>query len=227
MSKTGIIIPVKRESRRLKDKNFLKVGNDYLLTRAIKRAVDSKLGDVIISTDDPVVVSNIVIEQQLKCSFSMHRLKDSFYKHGVRMWKTVLETAKDYNLDTIIITLVTSPFCTSDHLVRAYQLFINKGRKPVMSIKKANVDPCTLCSLSTKNKKMETYMDFNKIGMYKNSYVSNGAVYICDTKDLEKNQDQYCDNLVGYIMDEISSVDINTKLDLEFANFLIEKGYAK
>ena len=52
ISKTIIIIPAKGQSKRLPGKNKKLLDGFTLVEYAIKRAVESGLGDVVISSDD-------------------------------------------------------------------------------------------------------------------------------------------------------------------------------
>ena len=48
-----------------------------------------------------------------------------------------------------------------------------------------------------------------------NTYISNGAIYIIKVDEFLRNDSFYSDKTISYLMDEITSMDIDTKEDLE------------
>ena len=54
-------------------------------------------------------------------------------------------------------------------------------------------------------------------------YTVNGALYIAKTKWLKQNQSFHALETLGYLMPAERSTDIDTPLDLEFANWLVER----
>ena len=56
-------------------------------------------------------------------------------------------------------------------------------------------------------------------------YKINGAIYMAKTQVLLKNKNWYTDRTMPYIMDELSSIDIDTKIDFKFAEFLMKEKY--
>lgn len=53
----------------------------------------------------------------------------------------------------------------------------------------------------------------------------NGAIYICKTETLLKNGSLYSENTIPYIMDKVTSVDIDDINDFGFAEYLMKEGY--
>ena len=58
---------------------------------------------------------------------------------------------------------------------------------------------------------------------YKNLYELNGAIYVINVKSLKKGPVSNFKRILKYVMDDISSLDIDTPLDWEFAETIIEK----
>jgi CMP-N,N'-diacetyllegionaminic acid synthase len=56
-------------------------------------------------------------------------------------------------------------------------------------------------------------------------YEINGSVYIFDRDHLVNAKSLHCEREKVYVMDEISSVDIDREIDFKFIEFLIESDY--
>ena len=70
-----------------------------------------------------------------------------------------------------------------------------------------------------KNTKFSNRQDLNEL------YLPNGAIYICRLKNFKNNF--YTNRIMYFLMDELSSIDIDNKNDLDFVrkNAKILKGY--
>lgn len=58
-------------------------------------------------------------------------------------------------------------------------------------------------------------------------YIPNGAIYIYDVKTLLKNKDLFPERTIPFIMDRISSIDIDDHTDLRIAEIFIGERYEK
>jgi CMP-N,N'-diacetyllegionaminic acid synthase len=58
-------------------------------------------------------------------------------------------------------------------------------------------------------------------------YEINGSVYIFDRDHLIDAKSLHCEREKIFVMDEVSSVDIDREIDFKFIEFLIESGYFK
>jgi len=235
-----IVIPAKGISKRLPGKNLLKLGGVFgektLTDIAAARAMESGLGKVVVSTDSDEVfddlagwvrseLANTVSQQKVDYSrppylHVMRRPKD-LCKEDTRAWEVCLSVVADTNIaDTLIMTLPTSPFCTSTHIRQAYDLFLLNDRKPVMSVCKVNFNPDTIGVIKHCNKDGFYPYRLNKCwsqGLFERSYIppyiSNGAVWVVDVNELIEKKEQYIDGTIAFEMDEIESINIDTNLD--------------
>lgn len=229
-----IVIPAKEHSRRLPNKNMLTIGGVFggkpLFRIAIDRAVEANIGDVVVSTDSLYMVGYFK-EVSFICDnfqYDIMRVKrpPELCSDNTRAWEVCLHAIAEVNsligknYNTLIMTLPTSPFCTADDIRNAYKMFVDNDRKPVMSVTKVNFNPETLARMDDNNVLFPYVLDSWDQGIsgdLKKVYLSNGAVFICDVDDLIKSKEQYFGNMLGYEMDEVSGLDVNTKLDLAVA----------
>lgn len=226
-SNIAIVIPAKGKSRRLPGKNMLHIGDKTLVQRAVERSIECQLGRVIVSTDSNKIIDDI--SEYAAHGIHLHRREPGEKTEKARAWEVCLEAVDGmmdvcgWKYDTLIITLPTSPFCTSSDMLAVYYMFIDNDRKPVMSVSKLGFNVNTIAQ------KFDAYgdrlfpNDFQFIGSWcrnvvesgveKNNFISNGAIYICDIEMLRKAKEQYVNGLLGYEMDGYRGMDINTRFD--------------
>ena len=58
---------------------------------------------------------------------------------------------------------------------------------------------------------------------YSKMYTLNGALYLSTKKSILKNKSLFSPSTIGYVMPEEYSIDIDTNLDWEIAEFLMNK----
>ena len=58
---------------------------------------------------------------------------------------------------------------------------------------------------------------------YPDLYTVNGALYLSSKKSISLNKSLFSSTSLGYIMSERDSIDIDTELDWEIAEFLMKK----
>ena len=68
---------------------------------------------------------------------------------------------------------------------------------------------------------MQNIIDNRQVN--KEYYIPNGAIYILDYEVLKKDRTYYTNNTVTYIMSNEESIDIDTKYEFEFAEFLARR----
>jgi len=231
--KVLIVIPAKGTSRRLPGKSLLQIGGRSLVEIAAERAVTSKIGEVVVSTESDLVY-DVLRTSNVGSFIDVIKRPQSLCGDDIRVWEVLVDVLNFYEGEgytTVMMTLPTSPFCLPTHMIAAYEMFFNNGRKPVMSVTKVDFNPNTL---------MEKYFGDNtlvplrgsvnwkpslvKAGQDKVIYKSNGAVWICDVAELREKKEQYIDGMLGYEMGKVTGLDIDTDLDFLLAKTIWEMG---
>jgi len=214
-------IPAKGNSRRLPRKNVQTVGGKELVLRAIEGAVESDCFDKIIvsSNDDEVLnlakaagVTPLLRESEL-CAEDV-RAKDVFKKH--------LNEGQSY--DSVTMLMPTCPLRTSQHIKEAYHKFISLNAKTLVSVTEFEFNPGMAMKIES-DKLAPFYSDkfkWDREDAFSVGYHMNGAVFIADYDYLMKYTTFVESQTAPYIMDKMSSIDIDTPDDLILANFYWE-----
>lgn len=219
----GLIV-ARKNSKGLKNKHLLKLGNKKCIEWTFEEAKKCKnLDHCILSTDSKEIIK-ISKKYQVDAPFvrpTKYSKDTSSIYDVIKHAKKFLQNKK-YKFDLIVLLQGSSPLRKFHHIDSSIKLF------------KKNIDICkTLISVSEadeKNywilKKKNKYVKFafnqnNSFRRQNNSkvYLPNGAIFISKFKSIKNF---YTNKTMFYVMNKKSSVDIDTLED-----FKVAKSYIK
>ena len=221
------IIIARKDSKRLRGKNNLKINGVSLIIRAINSVIKSKIFDIIIlSTDDPKILK---LKNKFK-EIKFIKRKKSLAKDNTKAISVVLDIIKNYkSYLSVSLFLPTCPFRDSTDIKKAFKIF-KKNNKTTISVTNYEFPPEFAIIRNGKNfspipnspllKNKTRSQDFN------NYMRPNGAIYISLIKNLLKKKNFYSKKMNVYKMSRIKSIDIDTNIDYELAK-IISKNYEK
>lgn len=145
-------------------------------------------------------------------------------QHALRFCEEEYNTSYDIVLDLD----PTAPIRSPRDLDRALNEFVRTNAKVLYSVTEAKKNPYfNMVEISADGnahlskvleKEYFRRQDAPKV------YSINGSIYIYDRNHLIDAKSLHCDRERIYIMDEISSVDIDREIDFEFIEFLLKSG---
>ena len=221
------IIPARSGSKGLKDKNIKKLAGIPLIAYAIKAAYRADIFDeVFVSTD-----SNEYADIAKKYHASVPFLRDERYATDTASsWSAVKEAIEQYrllgkNFTAITILQPTSPLRTEEDIQAAYNLFLTKNAKAIVSVCEMEHSPLW-CGTLPKDNSLDGFI----LPEYKEQprqnlpvyYRINGAIYMIDLKKMDLTSiNLYQAGCYAYIMPKSRSVDIDDELDFIVAESII------
>lgn len=221
------IIPARSGSKGLKDKNIRLLNGQPLLKYSIDAAISSNLFDeIMVSTD-----SSIYAEIAKAAGASVPVLRSEVNSSDKASSSNVIIEVLNYykqvgkNFDTFCLLQPTSPLRKAEDIIRAYELFIRKSAKAVVSVCEAEHTPLW-CNVLNEDCSLENFLPVEATGQrqnYKQYYRINGAIYIVDIQQYLEDNNLYVKNCYAYIMNRKNSVDIDTIDDFEYAEYLMLK----
>ncbi|RYU67840.1 acylneuraminate cytidylyltransferase family protein [Aliivibrio finisterrensis] len=223
--KVMAIIPARGGSKRLPRKNVLPLKGKPLIGWTIEAAQQSKYIDtVFVSTDDQEIA-----EVAKQFGVDVPELRPEYLASDIATTQSVifytLETfGKD--VDVALILQPTSPLRTAKHIDEAIEMLINKNAESIVSVTPCEHPPQWANTLPSDGSmgeflRPEAFQRSQDLG---EPYRLNGAIYVYDTIQLkERGEMLYTDKTFAYVMENKKSVDIDTQLDFEYAEFLIRK----
>jgi CMP-N-acetylneuraminic acid synthetase len=219
------IIPARGGSKGIKNKNFVKINNRYLIDYTILEAKKSKLIDkIIISTDSEKIIR---IAKKSKVDFIKRPKLLSQDKTPIYpVIKHVLNFEKRINnfYDYIVILQPTTPLKklfmidsgiklikkkNADTLISVYQV---EDNHPSRMYKKKKIFLIPL----NKKKQWLNRQNLEKI------YHRDGNLYICKTTSLIKNKSIYSSKIIPLILHKKYKLNIDDMYDLKLARKILK-----
>lgn len=227
------IVPARGGSKGLKRKNIKILHDKPLIAWTICEAKKSKYIDkIIVSTDDKEIkrVSEDydveVIDRPYIFATDEASTIDVLL-HGINH----LANHLNYKPDIIVLLQCTSPLRKSTHIDEAIELLIHhqSSSDSLISVIKEEHPPWWLRKINNSGF-LERYFSNTNISRRQDAcelYRPNGAIYIIKTDVLLEKKSFQTERTIPYIMDNESSIDIDTELDFMFADFFIKHLHQK
>lgn len=223
-------IPARGGSKGLPNKNILDLNGKQLIAYTILAAKKSGICDEIMVSTDSEEIANI----SKKFGANIPFIRPSkLASDNSPMMDVIMHTIKWYEnrgkvFDIFLYLQPTSPLRNSSHIKNAFSLFFKKKVDVVVSINKS---PCIKerMGILSKDIKMTNFISSKYEHQNRQDlnhyYELNGAICIAKWDIIKEYNSWYVENSLGYIMKDPYYLDIDTKMDFYFAEFLLEKGY--
>lgn len=210
------VIPVRKGSQGLKNKNLLKIDNKTLIERTINFAIESKLFSRIILTTDYKNINNNKIEYR-------ERPKE-LSKENTTMVEVIKDVIDNCNIskeDNIILLQPTSPFRNKKDLKKVIEQL--RFFESSITVKEVEINTELIFFSKNKNELKTKNIDNKKTNRQFNEikYIPNGNIFGIRVKDFIVNNSFY-GKTIGYVEQFGKyNIDINKKEDLLLAKLYI------
>lgn len=219
------LIPARGGSKRLPRKNVLDLAGKPLIAWTIDAAKKSQYVDrIIVSTDDAEIAT---ISKNYGAMVPFMRpdylASDTASSNDVILH--ALQALNEY-YDLIVVLQPTSPLRNHSHIDHSLEMLIENNAEGIVS-----VTPCEHSPLWSNILPDDGCMD-NFLNEYSNLrsqdlpqyFRLNGALYSFTSESLLQNSGVvYSKHVYAYVISGEHSVDIDSQLDFDFAEFLIKK----
>ena len=219
------IIPARSGSKGLKDKNIMLLKNKPLIAYTIEAAQKANIFDDIIVSTDSSLYQNIAIKSGASAPFL--RPNDlsgdtATSKEAIlHTLKELKKQGKDY--DYFMLLQPTSPLRTAENILESIEVLRKEQANAVVSVCKANHSQDLMMYLQENNCLDGLLKGIPSIRQkQKETYVLNGAIYLCNTSYYLKYENFYEARCYAYIMDKYHSVDIDDIYDFKYAEALFD-----
>ncbi|KGM96428.1 acylneuraminate cytidylyltransferase [Clostridium novyi A str. 4552] len=222
------IIPARGGSKGVYKKNIKLCNGKPLIAYTIEEAKKSKYIDrIIVSTDDNDIAS---IGKKFGAEVPFLRPDEIAGDDtpGITPIIHAINWLKDnegYLPDYVMCLQCTSPLRKVEHIDEAIEKLINLEVDSLVSVCEVEHSPFWMKEIN--NGKMKDFIQTDKNNLYRRQnlptiYRLNGAIYIAKTQKLLQIKNWYTEDTIPYIMDKISSVDIDDEIDFKFGEFLLK-----
>ena len=215
------IIPARGNSKRLPRKNILPFAGKPLVQWSIEAALQCDfISKTVVSSDCPEILSISRLP-----GVDLHERPKTLALDESSSVDVVLDVLKNYEKFSYIVLLQpTSPLRRSADISDAIKCFERSWPlNSLISVCETDYNPI-LTNTLRKNKKMKNF--FNKMQKddeplnSQKHYRINGAIYIISTDIFLENRSFLNEETIAFIMKKEKSIDIDSKLDFEIAEFL-------
>lgn len=224
--KTLFVITARGGSKGIPGKNIKPLGGKPLLHYAIAQArAWAADDDICLSTDD-IAIAESAMRVGLNIPFMR---PDALSTDTAGSYEVLLHALNHYEqtgrqYDALVLLQPTSPFRTAKQIGEAMQLF-SPDVNMVVSVTNSKANPY----YNLFEEDAQGFLHRSKPGNYVRRqdappvYEYNGAIYVINTASLKALPIAAFERVRKYEMDAVSSLDLDTPLDWEFAEFLLER----
>ena len=221
------IIPARSGSKGLKDKNIKLINGKPLIAYAIETAVETGVFDTVHVSTDSEEYADIAKKYGADVPFLR---SEGMSSDTASSWDAVKEVIENYKkigreFENVVLLQPTSPLRDAEDICGAYNLFVERGAKAVVSVCEVDHSPLLSNTLSD-SLSLNGFIDNKasaprqKLSKY---YRLNGAIYMVNIDFLYEDSFLYREGSYAYVMDKRKSIDIDDAFDFELAEFLMSK----
>lgn len=223
------LIPARGGSKGLPGKNIKDLNGKPLIAYTIEAALQAKhITEVIVSTDSEEIAA---VAKEYGANVPFLRPSDLAGDNSKAIdayLYTIERLIAEYNktIEHFVVLLPTSPLRSSKNIDEAIELFWDKQADSVISLTASEHPPTWYKTINASGIVSDFFENSdNSLNRQevKETYIPNGAIYVFNYLFLRESLNYYSDKTYAYIMDTRCSIDIDTQLDFEFAEFLMKR----
>jgi len=231
IKKVLAVILARGGSKGILDKNLSNLNGKPLLYFTISEAKKSSfISNIILSSDSDKIIE-YAHSQNIQTLKRSSVLSSDTTTSEDSLLDAVKKSIDDgLKFDYILLLQPTSPFRKVFHINESIEkIFSDPEINSLVSICKSNINPNLFKKIVGNNYIQPILKGLKKQSYpharqnFNNVYYINGAIYIVKKDFFLKTGSLYDKKNGYYLMNEISSIDIDEPLDLELANYLLQK----
>ena len=215
MKKLTAVIPVRQGSQRVKNKNFRSFAGKSLLEHKIEIVKQLPVDDIIINTDSE---NAIEIAQQYGINYFR---REPYYASSECTNSEYHEyLAKVTEAENILIAQVTAPLIKLETFKEGIDIYFNSNSDSLMSVKDIKE------FIWYKDKPVNYSLDYAPNSQDLPDYFApTFGLILVNREAMLTSRTFICSNPYFYKVSQTESIDIDTSLDFEFAEFLFKQQY--
>jgi len=221
-----VLIPARGGSKGIPGKNIKPLGGKPLIQYTIEAARALFSDEIICVSTDDAKIRETVVALGLHVPFLRpdELATDTAGSYEVMLHAINYYENKGYMPDVLVLLQPTSPFRSSKHIERALALYRN-DIEMVVSVKETTSNPYYVLFEENGDGYLEKSKEatFTRRQDCPTVWEINGAIYVINVESLKSKNISNFKRILKSPMDAADSVDIDTPLDWDFAEFLMSK----
>ncbi len=223
------VITARSGSKGIKDKNIRNLNRKPLIAYTIESALQSQYIDEVMVSTNSENYADIARKFGANVPFLRSEKNSTDTAKSVDVLLEVLDEYKKIGqeFDNVVLLQPTSPLRTCRNLNEAFQLFYDRNADSVVSVCECEHNP-KLSNTLPVDLNLSRFVDSEFIRRRQDLekfYRLNGAIYISKVDVLKEKKSFYGKHSYAYIMEQRESIDIDSELDFEYVEFLVNKFY--
>ena len=221
------IIPARKGSKGILDKNIAVVGGKPLIRWTIECALASPSIERVLVTTDSKEIANIAVEAGADVPFMRPPELARDDTPGIEPILHAVKWIRDNEGLTpryVVVLQPTSPLRAPEDIEAALALAVRRDGDAVVSVVTAERHPYWMKILEP-DERMSNFMSGKEIPFRRQDlpdvYALNGAIYLARTGFLLREGGWYSDETYGYVMPVERSLDVDTPWDLDLADMVL------
>jgi CMP-N,N'-diacetyllegionaminic acid synthase len=234
MFKVLCTICARSGSKGVKNKNIKILNGKPLIAYTIKQAKQSKLFEHIVVSTNSDDIANISKKYGAEVFFKRDEKLASNMAGKLEAIKDAFVRSEEYygtKFDYLIDLDVTSPLRNVDDIKNSFAKFLQNNNDNLITAMPSRRSPYFNIVEVDKNGKVTLSKTINNSITRRQdtpkSYDMNASIYIWKRDIILNEKSLFLENTGLYIMPEERSIDIDSEIDFEFVEFLMEKNNAK
>lgn len=223
------IVPARGGSKGVPGKNIKELCGKPLIAYTIDEAKKSQIIDRLVLSTDDEQIAKVSEKYDIEIPFMRPPKLSQDSSLAIDNYIYTLDRLnKEFKTqhDEFIVLQPTSPFRLASDIDAAISLFYEKNADSVISVCEAPHPP-TWSKRMDPSGRLKSYFEMKSDNKNRqeieSAYIPNGAIFILKLSSIKSIYSYYTDKTYGYEMPSARSIDIDTPLDFEFAEFLMRK----
>jgi N-acylneuraminate cytidylyltransferase len=224
------LIPARKNSKRIPNKNIALLKGKPLIYWTIKSALESKVFDRVIVSTDSLEYCKLAVEFGASAYLRPEKFATDVSPDCEWVEYTLNELKKSNEVyESFSILRPTSPFRTAETIKRAYEYFINSDCDSLRAVEKCSQHPYKMWTL---------YGEYIKpliaSGLHSQPYqtlpevwVQNASLEIAHSYVIYSLGSISGTKIIPFFTQGYEGFDINNQIDLDVARILIDTGKVK
>lgn len=228
------IIPARGGSKGIHGKNIKELCGKPLIAYTIEAALEAEKIDKVIVTTDSRKIAEVAIQYGAEIPFMRPPCLAGDDSSAVDVYLHAVESLEErYGIraDKFAVLLPTAPLRDSHDIDLAIQTMNKCMCTTLISVVEADIPVSWYYQMNEnmiiKNAGFDSDNAIENRQMNRKYYVPNGAIYLLDYSLLKAKRTYYTNDTVGYVMEKMKSIDIDTEADFEYAEYLMKKRYER
>ena len=227
------IIPARKNSKRVPNKNMQLINNKPLIHYTILQSLKSRnITDVVLSTDSKKI---LVYGKKFKNLHAPFLRPSKLARDKIETFPVIqhamffMEKMKKVKYDYIILLQPTCPMRSFLDIDKAIDLLVKKKGDTVISISDVGANhPLRMKKILKNGQLANIFNNLNNENMQpiqklKKFYIRNGAIYVSKRDVITKSNSIVGKKIFPYLMSQDKSINIDTRDDLFLARLKMKK----